>query len=273
LNIKKKWRYIPFGIYTGPKNMAIDEAILNEVIEGNSLNTIRFYQWNPSTASIGMHQSFSAEINEEEAKIQNIDMVRRISGGGAVLHESTGEITYSIICRLEDLPIIKKTQHIFDNSISTRYKVILEALACGIEKLGMSINIGKIHCPALFSDGKKISGNAQIIRKNTLLQHGTILLRVFPERMYKILRAPEGISYTHMVQSVRAKVTGILQEFKQKEDYKIDYKNIVSALKSGFEEIFNISLDSMPLSLDEEKKIEDLINSKYSNEKWLKKYP
>ena len=268
-NSKKKWRYIPFGKYSGPKNMAIDESLLNSVINGKSPNIIRFYQWNPSTASIGMHQSFSAEIDENAIKSQNIDVVRRISGGGAVLHESLGEITYAVICRLEDLPKIEKAQHNFDDSIPTRYKVILEALACGIEKLGLPINIGRIHCPALFTDGKKISGNAQIIRKNVLLQHGTILLKVFPERMYEILRAPVGISYTYMVKSVRSKVTGIMQQSK---DTEINYENIVSVMKSGFEDVFNISLDTIPFSLEEETEIDSLIKNKYKNDKWLKKY-
>ena len=268
-NSKNKWRYIPFGKYSGPKNMAIDETLLNSVIDGKFQNTIRFYQWNPSTASIGMHQSLSAEIDENAIKSQNVDVVRRISGGGAVLHESLGEITYAVICRLEDLPKIENTQHNFDDSIPTRYKVILEALACGIEKLGMSINIGKIHCPALFTDGKKISGNAQIVRKNVLLQHGTILLKVFPERMYQILRAPKDISYTHMVQSVRSKVTGIMQQSK---DSEINYGDIVSVMKSGFEDIFNISLENIPFLLGEEAEIDSLIKNKYGNEKWLKKY-
>ena len=266
---KKNWRYIPFDKYSGPKNMAIDETLLNSVINGNSLNTIRFYQWTPTTASIGMHQSFSAEINANAAKSQNIDVVRRISGGGAVLHESLGEITYAVICRLEDLPKIEETKHNFDDTISSRYKVILEALACGIEKLGMPIKIGKIHCPALFIEGKKISGNAQIIRKNVLLQHGTILLTVFPERMYEILRAPKGISYSHMVQSVRSKMIGIMQESK---DTQIKYRDIVLVMKSGFEDVFNISLEKVPFSLEEEAEIESLMKNKYENEKWLKKY-
>lgn len=247
--------------------MAIDETLLNSVINGNSSNIIRFYQWSPTTASIGKHQSFSAEIDEKTTKSQKVDMVRRISGGGAVLHEAIGEITYAVICRLEDLPKIDKTMHNFDDSISTRYKVILEALACGIEKLGLPINIGKIHCPALFTDGKKISGNAQIIRKNVLLQHGTILLKVFPERMYEILRAPVGISYTYMVKSVRSKVTGIMQQSKE-----INYKKIVSVMKSGFKDVFNISLDTIPFSLEEEAEIDSLSKNKYKTEKWLKKY-
>ncbi len=268
-NSKTKWRYIPFGTYSGSKNMAIDETLLNSVINGNSPNTIRFYQWSPTTASIGKHQSFSAEIDEKATRSQKVDMVRRISGGGAVLHEALGEITYAVICRLEDLPKIEETHHIFEDSIPLRYKVILEALACGIEKLGMPINIGKIHCPALFTDGKKISGNAQIIRKNVLLQHGTILLKVFPERMYEILRAPEGISYIHMVQSVRSKVIGIMQESKEIE---INYGDIVLAMKSGFEDVFNISLENIPFSQKEEVEIDSLTRTKYRNEKWLKKY-
>ena len=122
---------------------------------------------------------------------------------------------------------------------------------------------------ALFKDGKTFSGNAEIIRKNVLLQHGTILLKVFPERMYKILRAPVGISYTYMVKSVRSKVTGIMQ---QSDDSEMNYENIVSVMKSGFKDVFNISLDTIPFSLEEEAEIDSLIKKRYGNKKWLKKY-
>ena len=58
-----KWRYIPIEVNDGPWNMALDEAILKAVIAGKSPNTIRFYKWNPSTASIGRNQSLSDEID------------------------------------------------------------------------------------------------------------------------------------------------------------------------------------------------------------------
>ncbi|MHA1601417.1 MAG: lipoate--protein ligase family protein [Promethearchaeota archaeon] len=267
------WRYIPFGTYSGPENMAIDEYFLNEVIKGNSPNVLRFYKWNPTTASIGKNQSLNSEIDLESAKKHGIDVVRRISGGGAVLHDAIGEITYAVVCRLSDIPKLKNSPRIYDSSIPERYQIILESLANGLEQLGVPIDIGKIHCPALLTQGKKISGNAQAIRKKVLLQHGTILLTVDGEFMYKILKAPVGLSYTRMVQSVRAKVTGIYQEEGlnvQKEEHS--ETEIVEALREGFHRIFEMNLDQKEIQPEEWNKIIELAQNRYMDPIWTSRY-
>ena len=176
--VKTNWRYIPFGTFTGAKNMAIDETLLNEVGDNQIPNVLRFYKWSPSTASIGQHQSLSAEIDVEATQQLGVDVVRRISGGGAVFHDFSGEITYAVIFHNSDLPHALELTHEYDESIPLRYQIILEALAQGLESLGIPIDSEKIHCPALLTAGKKLSGNAQAIRKGSILQHGTILLRV-----------------------------------------------------------------------------------------------
>ncbi|WP_457917590.1 lipoate--protein ligase family protein [Candidatus Lokiarchaeum ossiferum] len=269
----KKWRYIPFETNNGPKNMAIDEMLLERVIKGESPNLLRFYKWNPSTATIGLHQSLNAEINLNSAKQNNVDIVRRITGGGAVLHDSTGEITYSVICKLKDIPELKNSPREYDSSIPLRYQVILESLASGLEEMGVSIDVGKIHCPALLTQGKKISGNAQTIRNGTLLQHGTILLSVEPEFMYQILKAPVGVTYTKMVQSVRSKVIGICQNNENNTDINnLSEREIVDKLKAGFQHIFGIEFQTEPLTKKENLEAENLAKNKYASKKWLEKY-
>jgi lipoate-protein ligase A len=267
----QNWRYIPFQTNSGPINMAIDEYFAQENGKGKSLNILRFYKWNPTTATIGRHQSLNAEVDLQYAKDNGIDVVRRISGGGAVLHEALGEITYAVICKISDLPKNIPSKRIYDTTIPHRYQCILEALAEGLEGLGFQIDAGRIHCPALMTEGKKISGNAQALIKNTLLQHGTILLHVDPERMYKVLKAPVGVTYTKMVQSVRAKVTG-LQDY-QKTEFNHSEDMIVKALKKGFEQIFQIQFQEEPISPEEWKLINILAQEKYSTKQWLEKFP
>ena len=262
------WRYIPFGTYSGAENMAIDETLLEAVIAEESANVIRFYRWQPTTATIGLHQSLSAEIDFRAAKESRVEVVRRITGGGAVLHDARGEITYAVICHIKDIPTHLPNRRVYADTISPRYRAILESLAVGLESLGVSIDVGKIHCPALLTQGKKLSGSAQTIRKNVLLQHGTVLLTVNPEFMYTILKAPIGVNYTKMVQSVRAKVTGILNDHTSLQD-----DVIVDALKEGFCHIFDMKLKPQPLSLKERKRIEYLKNMKYTRHEWLAKYP
>ena len=248
--------------------MAIDEALLEAVIAGESANVIRFYRWQPTTATIGLHQSLSAEIDLLAAKEGGVEVVRRITGGGAVLHDAQGEITYAVICRIKDIPSHLPDRRVYADTISPRYRAILESLAVGLESLGVSIDVGKIHCPALLTQGKKLSGSAQTIRKNVLLQHGTVLLTVNPEFMYTILKAPVGVNYTKMVQSVRAKVTGILNDHTSLQD-----SDIVEALKDGFCQIFDMTLQPQPLTLKERNRIEELQKMKYATPEWLTKYP
>ena len=83
--------------------MAIDEAILRARIAGKVPNTIRFYRWKPSAVSIGRFQSIQNEVNLDNCKQHGVDVVRRITGGGAVYHDSQGEITYSVVVKREDL--------------------------------------------------------------------------------------------------------------------------------------------------------------------------
>lgn len=262
------WRYVPFGTYSGAENMAIDETLLEAVIAEESTNVFRFYRWRPTTATIGQHQSLSAEIDMNAANKGGVEVVRRITGGGAVLHDAQGEITYAVICHTKDIPLQLPNRREYANTISPRYRAILESLALGLESLGISIDVGKIHCPALLTHGKKLSGSAQTIRKNVVLQHGTVLLTVNPEFMYTILKAPTGVNYTKMVQSVRAKVAGIFDDQNILHDY-----SIIKALKDGFCQIFDMELQPQSLSVKENNRIEELVRTKYATPEWLAKYP
>jgi lipoate-protein ligase A len=255
------WRLIPLSTNNGFWNMALDEAILRAVIEKESPNTLRFYKWKPSTVSIGRNQSLSAEVNMKVADEKGYNVVRRITGGGAVFHDAQGEITYSIVCP------IKFLKQLNAKKVIEQFEIIERGIITGLSLFGLKAEEGIIHCPALFLDGKKFSGNAQVRKKNHLLQHGTILLEINPERMYSVLKAPNNVSKTRMVKSVYAKCIGIKERF---EDYEED--KFLGFLKEGFENVLKIDMkvgDFTEYELDLAKK---LVKEKYKNSKWLKKY-
>ncbi|MDP4160625.1 MAG: lipoate--protein ligase family protein, partial [Bacillota bacterium] len=92
----KTWRYLPYKVNTGAENMAIDEALLLTMAKlKDPLPILRFYGWKPATLSLGYAQSFYKEVNEEACRSEGIDVVRRPTGGRAVLHQY--ELTYSVI--------------------------------------------------------------------------------------------------------------------------------------------------------------------------------
>jgi lipoate-protein ligase A len=257
----KDWRLIPLETNNGFKNMALDEAILNQTIKGESSNTIRFYKWNPSTVSIGRHQSLSAEVDMIRLKKLNFNVVRRITGGGAVFHDSIREITYSIVCP------IKFLKELNAHSVLEQFELIEHGIVNGLTYYGLKPVKGVIHCPAIFLDGKKFSGNAQLRKKNCILQHGTILLEIDPELMYSVLRAPYNVSKSRMVKSVYAKCVGIKEKLINYEE-----TSFVNSLRKGFEKTLHINLKEGIYTQEELNLAEKLEKEKYSNQKWLKKY-
>ena len=132
---------------------------------------------------------------------------------------------------------------------------------------GLKTEKGVIHCPAIFLDGKKFSGNAQVRKKGYLLQHGTILLELDPELMYSVLKAPYNVSKTKMVKSVYAKCIGIKDKLEFYEE-----SSFLSSLKSGFESTLRIKLKDGTFSEYELKMAKNLVSTKYSNKDWLEKY-
>jgi lipoate-protein ligase A len=203
-----KWRVIPFSWHRASENMAIDEAIFR-LFNEYQLNTIRFYGWNPSAVSIGKNQSINNEVDLENLNIFGFDIVRRISGGGAVFHDSLGELTYSIV--------VNKT-FLKANTIEGDYYELAKLIFNPLEKLGLVLDYVQIHCPSVFSSGKKISGNAQARSKNSILQHGTILTAVQPEIMYSVLKARPGKTREHMVESVYQHVTTLSERLGRNFD-------------------------------------------------------
>ncbi|MFX0023073.1 MAG: biotin/lipoate A/B protein ligase family protein [Candidatus Hermodarchaeota archaeon] len=257
----KKWRFLPLEVNNGYWNMALDEAILRMVIERKSPNTLRFYKWRPSTASIGKNQSLSNEINLEFAEKSGFTVVRRITGGGAVFHDEYRELTYSIVCP------IKFLVNLGANKVIEQFEIITQGIIEGLDIFGLKTEKDIIHCPALLLNGKKFSGNAQVRKKGFILQHGTILLDLDAELMYSVLKAPENVGESRMVRSVRAKCIGIknnISNFKE--------ANLICSLKKGFESVLGINLENGSISEEEKNLANQLAIEKFSNLDWLKKY-
>ncbi|MHA2296310.1 MAG: lipoate--protein ligase family protein [Candidatus Hodarchaeales archaeon] len=252
------WRLIPFSIHRGADNMAIDEILLlNKVANKEKCpNTLRFYGWSPSCCSIGIHQDLETEINIEAINRAGVDHVRRISGGGAVYHDSIGELTYSIIVDAKDYEI---------ESVDSSFIFLSSWIVTGLAGLEMSLVHDKIHCPSIFTHSKKkISGNAQCRKGRYILQHGTILLRYDPDEMYTYLRVKEGATKERMVKSVYSNVTTLENEigrfFRPRE--------VIPYLMEAFKEQFKTSLVKSDLTADELELAKKLSLEKYSTDNW-----
>jgi len=249
------WRLIDLETNDGYTNMAIDEAILEARIEDKVPNTFRLYRWSPSCASIGRNQSMEHEVDIEACKKWGIDYVRRITGGGAVFHEYNGEITYSIVAKKENfLPA----------DIDETFKILCKGIIVALGDFGLEAQHGIFHCPSIFVGDRKISGNAQTIKKDVVLQHGTVLLHYDPNLMYTILRVRVAGYKEKVVSSVYQKVTTLEQEAKQTYDFEI----VKNALIEGYQKALDTPFELEPLSEYEIALAKKLVLEKYKTDEW-----
>ena len=235
-------------------SMAIDEALLKLNAESKSPNTIRFWRWLPSTVSIGCFQSVEREVDLEVAKRHGVDVVKRITGGGAVFHDHDGELTYSVVCKQGDVP----------NDIIESYRLICGGLVRGFERLGLRAEFKPVN--DVLGNGKKISGSAQTRRWGSVLQHGTVLIAPDMRLMFELLRvSPEKIS-DKFIASVFERVTTIERELERKPSFE----EVREAMIKGFGKSLDIELVENKLTNREVKLAQDL-RPKYTSEEWLRK--
>ncbi len=249
-----RWRLLPFSKNSASQNMAIDEAIFR-LYDKNQLNTIRLYGWKPSAVSIGKHQFIAEEVNINSVSKLGFNCVRRISGGGAVFHDELGELTYSVVTNLQSSN---------PNALERNYYRISNLLFHPIEKLGVTLDYGQIHCPSVFSDGKKLSGNAQARHKNNVLQHGTILVKFRPKIMYSVLKARPGRTQESMIASVYQHITTLSERLKK----DINPQNLAEYLVTDLTERKDSQFTIGELTAEEKRMASRLVTDKYESKDW-----
>ncbi len=203
----KLWRLIRTGIFNAYENMAIDHVLLDGCHKETAANTIRFYRWNPSAVSIGRFQHLDDEVDADACRKLNVDLVRRLSSGGAVYHDFEGELTYSIICRTDNTQL--------PSDVIETYQHLCQGLLAGLNRLGVSAKFSsgsENFCPNLFVKKRKISGNAQSRRGNTLLQHGTVLRMVDVNKMFTFLKVNKQKADASVVKKAAESLTSLQQE-------------------------------------------------------------
>ena len=174
-------RLILHGATDPRENMAIDQALLLSCEGGNGgFPVLRFYWWTVPTLSLGAKEDVKKAADTEACRHNNIAIVRRITGGRAVLHHR--ELTYSITGPIGTPPYI--------GSILDSYQRIAGAMRKGFADLGAELDFtpgsrhsGGAHLPCfaapgrfeLAYQGRKVVGSAQRRLKRSALQHGSIL--------------------------------------------------------------------------------------------------
>ena len=252
--MSEKWRLLDTGLNDAFYNMALDEAIVIARSKNLVPNTIRFFRWSPSAVSIGYFQSMEEEVDIKACDEMGIDYIRRRTGGGAVYHDTEGELTYSII--------VDENHRLISRDFQETYRTLCSGLVLGLRQLGVPAEFKPIN--DIVARGKKISGNAQTRGMSIVHQHGTILRKVDPALMFKVLKVPSEKIRDKLIRSVEERVTSINDVLRR----DVSFRELKDALIKGFEDSFGIKLMPGSITDFEEDLAQRLKVEKYASRKW-----
>jgi lipoate-protein ligase A len=266
----EKWRLLLTSPLHGPMNMAIDEAILTSTIQNNLIPTLRLYAWEPGCLSLGYAQPYK-DIDEQRLVENDWDLVRRPTGGRAILH--IDEITYSIASPLQN-PAVQ-------GSLLESYRRLSGGLIKALEFLGIFANADKEYAnndlqqnhPVCFEvpssyeitvAGKKLIGSAQSRKMGGVLQHGTLPLVGDIARISRVLKYPDEPSRRIAAERIHDHATTLEEVLHA----AISWQTAAEAIIKGFSVALGINLVEAPLSTDELEKADELLKTKYSTREW-----
>lgn len=257
-----KWRLIDSGPCNAFYNMALDEAVATEVRKGCAPPTLRLYCWDRHSLTIGCFQK-TADINKAYCRRHNIPVVRRPTGGRAILHGA--ELTYSFSAKTDKDP--------FSYGLLDSYRRIGTALSTAFKKIGISAESKRerekgrtlSRSPLCFQsssygeilmDNKKLMGSAQKRWNDCLLQQGSIPYLYNEEKL-------KGIFGTEKISLLRANMMPLKEGLPF-----VDEDALKKAIASSFEETFNVRLLLSAPSQEEALLAGQLLDRKYLQDHW-----
>ena len=233
--------------------MAIDRYLLEQHRLGNHPPSLRFYTWQPAAISLGYHQKdYPVAWHDLTWQGKPLEIVRRPTGGRAVLHQ--GDLTYAVVT---NIPPGKRLEV---------YKQICQFLILGWRSLGVELNYGTAtkeyiqqqNCFAtatgsdlVTSKGNKVIGSAQLRRRKTVLQHGSMMLNT-DRKIYQRVFATD----------LEQNLSDLLNRKDRSTTYSQDdlTAKIINSLLEAASAIFKIDLVEQPLSTMEWQDIANMKN-------------
>jgi lipoate-protein ligase A len=253
--------------------MAVDESILHAVAEGKAAPTMRLYAWDPACLSLGRAQPIE-DVNLERLEQTGFDLVRRPTGGRAILHDQ--ELTYALIAP-EDHPLMTGGVLESYRRISAGLIAALEQLAVHVEVRGPEpvqgderVNPICFEVPSPYEitvRGKKILGSAQVRKRHTVLQHGSLPLTGDIAAICEILTYRDDDQRARARQQVRERAVA-LADVTERELY---WEQVAKAFIDAFEQVLEFEFEESDLTAQEVQTINRLLAERYENMQWIQR--
>ncbi|MCY3903871.1 MAG: biotin/lipoate A/B protein ligase family protein [Caldilineaceae bacterium] len=260
---------------SGAANMAVDEAIAEAAADGAVPPSLRFYRWHLPTVSLGRHQK-AADVDEAQLATRGYDLVRRTTGGRAILH--TDELTYSVAGPVTD-PLMA-------GGVMDAYLRFSNALLSGLEVLGLVANKAGartrtprdlsavcFEAPSAYeitAGGLKLMGSAQSRRKGYVLQHGSLPLWGDITRLVDVLAVSpaEKERLRHQLPRLATTLAEALEVPHDSES--LAFQRVAAAMAEGFASALEIDLQPGTVSARELRRSAELIRTRFADPAWTR---
>ncbi len=244
------WHLLPEIELPPAMNVALDEVLCQRVSQGHRPPTLRFWRWSQPAVILGRCQSVINEVDVQSAQSLGIQIVRRMTGGGAMFLQPHGAITYSLYLPEKLLTGIP---------LRTSYQVCEAWVIEGLRQLG----VDAFHAPLndIACSMGKIGGAAQARRSGVVLHHTTMAYDMDPGDMVRVLRiGKEKLSDKPAIASAAKRVSPLVRQTgKSREE-------VVQHLFSYFQTHFGGDVQALhPAEMEQ---AEELVQKKYGHAEW-----
>jgi len=253
---------------TGAWNMALDEALLlSSAASGETI--LRLYRWEPASVSLGYFQNWQTAVELETCKKFNVDLVRRPTGGRAILHDA--ELTYSLVMPTGGAPLLDSFKKINQGFLEGLKLLNIQAELVPRTKTPKGPQAGKM--PVCFAspssyellvNGKKLLGSAQMRKEGTLLQHGSLPIVLDRCKLYRCLYFADDATRKQAMEKSFSLMTSIV-EARERET---TWEEVAEAVVEGFARNWELELKTGSYTTQEEQAALKLVSEKYLTPKW-----
>ena len=259
---------------SGAANMALDQAMAEAAAAGEAPPTLRLYRWQPPAVSLGRHQAIR-EIDQEAVLALGYDIVRRPTGGRAILH--TDELTYAVTAAADEPRV--------SGSLMDAYLRLSNALLAGLQRVGLEANkaAGDVRAgpnvsaacfevPSAYeitAHGRKLIGSAQSRRAGYVLQHGSLPLVGDIGRLIDVLKLDPADSVRLRTELVARACTLAGALGVPDDDPRLKFEAVGKAVLSGFGDLLNLDFKPGQPSPAELRRAAALIREQYANPEWI----
>ncbi|MDF2443330.1 MAG: lipoate---protein ligase [Subtercola sp.] len=249
------WQVIHSKAVPPVMQMALDEVLAVEVGEGRRAPTLRIWEWDSPAVVIGSFQSLKNEVDPENAAKYGFDVVRRVSGGGAMFMEAGSVVTYSIYAPADLVQGL---------SFADSYAFLDEWVLIALKSLG--IDASYVPLNDISSPSGKIGGAAQKrLGNGAVLHHVTMSYDIDGEKMVQVLRIGREKMSDKGTKSAAKRVDPL------RSQTGLSREEIIDRMIETFTSLYGATPGDV--TDDEYAQAAALVESKFGTREWIERVP